>query len=520
MSRPLSVLFAEDRVEDIERCRDELGRAGFDLRSQRVDTPEAFAAACKSVKWDIILADYTMPRFSAVEALHLLRELGTEIPLIVVTGTMEEETVVDCLKRGADDYIFKENLVRLGPAVEQVLQIYENRRERKRLEEQLRHAQKMETVGTLASGIAHDFNNVLTAIFGHLDMIRDKVSDRPAVVEHVECVEQAAQRAVAITRALLAFSRHSTSVKQFVSAGDICQETSRLVSRLMPATISQEWNIPDKLVQLRGDPTQIQQMLMNLLVNARDAMPEGGILRVCLRRVDASQEDLLVPAHAAPGPYARFDVADTGVGIAPEVKDRIFEPFFTTKQRGDGTGLGLAIVHGIVENHGGWVEVKSEPGVGTQFSVFLPCVLTPQETSESTFVEQPRIRPHTGVLVVEDNDMVRSMMASSLKNAGCNVFQAGDSIEALDVFRHHGDLIHVVVVDLELPSMNGIELLEWIRTSWPDVPGVIIAGRAEDREGRRADHLVNCTVLRKPFQMQELFTALSCLLPVSECSSS
>lgn len=512
MARELNVLIVEDSAEDTELILRELGRAGFEPTHRRVETAERYCASLERGTWDIVCSDYTMPHFDAMEALRLLRESGREIPFIVVTGTINEETAVDCLKRGADNYILKENLTRLGPAVEQALRVYQERRERRRLEEQLLHAQKMETVGTLAGGLAHDFNNLLMVIFAHLDMARAEAGGESSLVRHLDQLERAARHASGITSALLTFSRRAPAEKRVVALTDCCRDASRLVTRLFPADVALEWNLPRESFQIRADSTQIQQVIMNLLVNARDAVPGGGTVRVDLTACDTRTEEVAPPPHVPAGRYLRLDVADTGDGISAEVAERIFEPFFTTKRTGQGTGLGLAIVHGIVEDHGGWIAVESQPRAGTTFSVFLPRTEEGERTEEPENEAETAVPEGTGVMIVEDNDLVRAVMVSALRDAGYTLFQASDGLEALRIFASNSSSIQIVVADLELPDMRGTDCLSRIRAESPRVAGLIITGRSDAEDLLAPSGPAACPVLYKPFQMKDLRRAIGRIL--------
>jgi PAS domain S-box-containing protein len=380
---------------------------------------------------------------------------------------------------------------------------------RRQLEEQLRQSQKIETLGTLAGGIAHDFNNLLTAIFGHVDLARVELGQPAKAEEHLNQVERVARRAAAISRSLLTFSRRTPTEKKLISLLELCRETERLALRLLPTTIVQEWDLPDVPLHIRGDATQIQQVLMNLLVNARDALPGGGTVRVSLSALDVTA----TVASRADGRYARIEISDTGVGMSPEVRARALDPFFTTKPRGVGTGLGLSMVHGIVTDHGGWLELESEPSVGTTVSFWLPLVTGEVESAPS--VHEPAAAdtpPGTGVLLVEDNDMVRSAVARSLRGAGYAVLEAADGVEGLRTYNANAGTIKIVVADMELPHMNGLECLDRIRALAPKVHGLIITGCIETPGYSPADLLQRYPVLAKPFKIAELRNLLDRLI--------
>ena len=508
MGRSLQVLIVEDSSPDSELMLLELNRAGFDTRHERVETADAYRDQLANCSWDIVLSDYTMPGFCALDALEILRRSKLEIPFIVVTGTLDEETAVSCLKRGADDYILKENLVRLGPAVDQALKMYDQKREKRELEAKLLHAQRMETVGTLAGGIAHDFNNMLTSIFGYLDMAQDPELSRAEQTEYLGNVELAARQAAGITRALLAFSRTSETEKRIVSATEVCLATSRLVNRIMPDNITQIWDIASDEILVLGDQTQLQQVVMNLVVNACDAMPDGGTVTIKLQDVPRDEEMDRGSSH--PGRYFYLSVADTGTGMSKEVRSRIFEPFFTTKPRDRGTGLGLSVVHGIVESHDGWIDVKSEPGKGSEFTVTMPRAEKEATVEDAATRENVLLPPETVILVVEDNDLVRAMITGYLQDIDLVVMQAGTCSEALEQARNHLGAVKIVLADLHLPDGKGLDVLDKIRADQPDIVGLLMTGDTDRRFDYRS---TSYYVLNKPFTLQELRIALGrCLM--------
>ena len=378
MGQPLNALIVEDCAADADLCVRALRRSGFDVHYRRVETPEDFVAALSSPDWNIVLSDYTMPRFSGMEALRLLRESPLDIPFIVFTGTINEETAVVCLKQGADDYILKENLARLGPAVHSALTAFEDRRERLLLEEQLRHAQRLEMIGTLAGGVAHDFSNLLTAIGGSAELLKPYVTGKGTASKALATIEEAVRQAMGVTRALLTFSHRLPSERQPVDMRAIVEETASLLKRMLPASIELTVEMDrEKLLWVDADRIQLQQIILNLAINARDAMKEGGKLTISLTAQNPVETASKANKLYANGNIVRLTVSDNGTGMTEEVRSRVLEPFFTTKPHGEGTGLGLAIVHGIVRNHGGSIGIHSVPGEGSSVTVDLPGIELP-----------------------------------------------------------------------------------------------------------------------------------------------
>ncbi|MCC6650609.1 MAG: PAS domain-containing protein [Candidatus Eisenbacteria bacterium] len=335
---------------------------------------------------------------------------------------------------------------------------------RRDLEERYRHAQKMEAVGTLAGGIAHEFNNLLTAILGNVTLsLLDLPEDHPLSPGLRDC-ESAAQRAADLTRQLLGFGRRTPMRTRPTDLREVVAESLPLVGRVVDPRISIERNDEPGLWTSLADPAHIGQAFMNLCVNARDAMPEGGRLRVATRNVPAGQ----LPDRE--GEYVMLEVSDTGQGIAPEVLERIYEPFFTTRGPNHGPGLGLSVVYGIAEQHGGWIECKSAPGEGTSFRLYLP-----------RFVAQPaEALPEPGrgevVLVVDDEESVRTLAKSVLERLGYQVRQAADGIEALALVRENASAVHIVVLDQTMPRMSGVETLAELRRIAPGLPVILTSG--------------------------------------------
>lgn len=385
--------------------------------------------------------------------------------------------------------------------------------DRKLAEDQLRHAQKMEAVGTLASGVAHDFNNLLTAILGYASLARKTLHKSHPAHQSLEMVENAIQQASGVAKALLTFSHKTATEKHTVNLRDVVTESLRLLRRVLPASIEIVDDLPANLdLWVNADANQIQQVLMNLAVNARDAMPNGGRLRIALRRAPAAP-----PRSGRPRIPARsravIVVEDTGAGMTEEVRSRVFEPFFTTKPRGQGTGLGMSIVHGIIADHQGRIRIDSEPEHGTRVTITLPQSAAPEEPVSRSAEQRPRRGHGELILVVEDDDQIRSIVTSSLRSQGYQVVQASNGTEALEVFEDHEGEIRLLVLDVDLPRMSGLTYLEKIRGLGLDLPAVLVTGSIDAGGNQPAGD--NTRLLRKPFRMSELATVVAQLLAKS-----
>jgi signal transduction histidine kinase len=377
---------------------------------------------------------------------------------------------------------------------------------RRDLEDQLRQAQKMEAVGRLAGGIAHDFNNLLTAVLGNIELLQRRLADATDRAL-AQTAERAGLRAAELTRQLLGFARRSLLWLRPTDLNEVVREVAALMVRTIDPRIGLEMHLEPGLWRVQADHGQLGQVLLNLCLNARDAMPEGGRLTVTTANRTVTAEYAEEHLQARPGEFVFLSVADTGHGIAPEVLPRLFEPFFTTKPPGEGTGLGLAVVHGIVQQHHGWVECHSALGQGTRFDIYLPRHHAEVEAPRAE-VPRPVAPPaRATVLVAEDEDMVRSLAATILRREGFEVLQARDGLEAVEVFLRERSRIDVVLLDLTMPRRSGSEVLRQIREASPTVPVVLTTGFAETTPEELKPFGVHGFV-PKPYRDRDLVAAL------------
>ncbi len=380
-------------------------------------------------------------------------------------------------------------------------------------EAQLRQAQKMETVGTLAGGVAHDFNNQLTGVLGHLDMLADALGPQDPRQEHVRIAQAAAERCADLTRGLLAFSRRLHGNPVPGALGCTVEESVRLLRRVLPANIRVDTALDPALPPVRFDATQIQQVLFNLCINARDAMPHGGVLTLS---TGAGQRPSGAPGSpdAAPGAWAWLRVADDGAGIPADVLPRVFEPFFTTKPVGSGTGLGLAMVYGIVREHGGWIEAASTEGEGSAFTVWLPFATEGEGAAPRDHFPAVRTPPRAGaegvgggalVLVVDDEAVLRQLACRALRDNGYRVLEAVDAAAGLELASAHAEELRGVLLDLTMPGMSGAQALPLLREIAPRAAVVLTSGYSAESaraiEGAAA-------FLAKPWSPAELSVTL------------
>ncbi|HEX4803728.1 MAG TPA: ATP-binding protein, partial [Myxococcaceae bacterium] len=377
---------------------------------------------------------------------------------------------------------------------------------RAQLEEQLRQAQKMEAVGQLAGGVAHDFNNLLTVIRGHVDVLRaELLFDWQR--KHLDEVNRTAEQAGSLTRQLLAFSRKQVLQPKVLELNSVVAEMAQMLRRLVGEHIELVIVADSQSGRVKADRSQMEQVLMNLAVNARDAMSAGGRLSIRTANVEigADQAPLQGDVRMPMGRYVLLEVSDTGIGMDRFTQAHIFEPFFTTKERSGGTGLGLATVYGIVKQSGGWIGVESEPGRGTSFNIFFPQVVAPVDAVDSAqhvIASSPSLSGNETILLVEDEKGIRELAGKFLTGNGYTVLAAENGAEALDLAQHHTRPVDLLVTDMVMPKLDGRELVRRLKSSLPQMRVLLISGYSYQTE--RETGLEETPHLSKPFSMEQL----------------
>ncbi|HKV82757.1 MAG TPA: response regulator [Candidatus Sulfotelmatobacter sp.] len=771
MGTLLRMLIVEDSQDDAELLVRELGRGGYSVNSQRVDSPAALQAALDAQIWDLIICDYSMPHFSGLDALHLVRSRLQDIPFIFLSGNIGEETAVAALKQGAQDYVMKNNIKRLLPAIQRELEDYARRKERaqleakiqkhslqlemanqelkdseekyrllfdgnpmptwvfdrhtlkflavneaairhygysrkefltmtiadirpkeglpklmdavsksvpglseaevwrhqkkdrtlidveitshpicfagkdaelilsqdvteqrkahekvrqseerfakafrssplpitistekegryvdanqaflkmmgyhreellnwtaddlrvwvnpmdrkvmleqldrpiptepmetrfrtksgkerlvqvsadrlildgipcvlantldvtesRRLEAQFRQAQKMEAVGRLAGGVAHDFNNLLSVIMGYTDLAKELVLPVSPVRKHLDNIKQAGQRAAALTKQLLAFSRQQVVILQVLNLNAVVHNASKMLQRLIGEDVSLVLRLGEPLGSVKADLGQMEQILMNLAVNARDAMPGAG--KIVIETANVELDETYVGQHSPvrPGSYVLLSVSDTGCGMDAKTMAQIFEPFFTTKEPGKGTGLGLSTVYGIVKQNSGYVWPYSEVGRGTTFKVYFPRVDGIPERLKPERSDIAISRGTETILLVEDDNLLRELTVELLRSGGYHVLEARDANAALDIAKEHGSSLDLVLTDVIMPGMSGADLVAHLRASHPNVAILFTSGYAGDLVTRAGVPDAETLVIHKPYTRKDLLTRI------------
>jgi signal transduction histidine kinase len=510
-NKALRALIADDSENDVLFLLRALRKAGYEPVYERVSTAPAMKAALQRQTWDIVISDYEMPNFGGFEALQLLKESGHDLPFILVSAVVSEETAVAAMKAGAHDYIMKRNLVRLAPAIERELREAQTRGARKaaeealrQSEEQLRQAQKIEAVGRLASGVAHDFNNILTVITGHSELLLRQLDADDPRRKNAEQIEKAAYRAAALTRQLLTFSRKQVIEPRVLKLNAIILNIEKMLRRLIGEDIEFCTVLDSAAGHIKADPGQIEQVIMNLAVNARDAMPNGGKLTVTTANTTLDKKHLNNFPDLCAGDYVMLTIADTGTGMSEEVKAHLFEPFFTTKPPGKGTGLGLATCFGIVKQSTGHINVHSELGRGTTFKIYFPQVQSALESPRVRIMPTEATGGNETVLLVEDEPVVRELAVATLREKGYTVVEAVNGEEGLRMARQHDGKIDLVLTDVVMPVMGGKEMADALRTSHPDTKILFTSGYTEDAMGHHGVLRPGILFLQKPYMTATL----------------
>ena len=628
--RPLRVLILEDQPVDAELIELELRRAGLELDWTRVDSERDFLASL-SEDLDVILSDYSMPQFDALQALNLLQQTGLDIPFIVVTGSFEARAI-ECMKQGAADYLIKDRLGRLAPAVSQAIQERMLRREKLEVEQALRESEarfrsvaesavdglvlvdtrgeigywnpaaeqifgypeeemlgkrlallladqdreryeagmagfkppgervslgwreeyvgrrkdgtefpmelalsawevagraflsasmrdlseakealrraqlqdRLAAVGQLAAGIAHDFNNILGTIMLYSELLLRFEGLPPKEQVRLNTMVQQAKRGANLVSQVLDFSRRSVMERSAMDMTHFLKEMNELLSRTLPETIRLEVDLGDKRLVANADPTRMQQVIMNLALNARDAMPDGGELQIRLDQIEF-QPGQATPFQGMPrSEWVRLRVSDTGQGITSEDLPHVFEPFFTTKAPGEGTGLGLAQVYGIVKQHDGYIDVTSERGKGTTFIIFLPASERQAGSGLAYFSVEAEHGAGETILVVEDDEATREAVAEILKSLKYQVISATAGKQAMEIYDRDPDGIDLILSDLVMPDMGGRALYEVLSQKYEGVKMLMMTGYPLGVDTRELLDRRKVAWLQKPFSSQSV----------------
>ncbi len=432
---------------------------------------------------------------SLYEDIVVVRD-GKYVGMISIDRVLMEQRIR--LMQHAEEV--EQNQNKLAEANKQLQQAL---KELKTKDDQLVQTEKMASIGTLSAGIAHDFNNMLDAILSSTHMLKMKIPFDSPLMQYCRIVESAAQRSASLTRQLLDFSQKNIINKKIVSLNDLIHETTRMLERSIGKGIHVELALEQELEQIEADETQLQQVIMNLSLNARDAMPNGGTLRISTSMIKLNEEDCLQNPQLHPGSYVQLNIQDNGTGIPSEILSKIFEPFFTTKAVGKGTGLGLAVAYGIVQRHCGQITVKSEVGKGTCFSIyFKPFAKKSNEQNESVKTSS-EISGEGNILLVDDEDLVLFINGKFLESLGYHVFSAESGEEAIRIYQAQSQKINLVILDMIMPGKNGHETFRDLKAINPNVKVIIATGYTDETATRAVLQDGAAGFIRKPFDHAE-----------------
>jgi PAS domain S-box-containing protein len=636
MDASIHILHLEDDPNDAELVQALLAEADLPCRVTRVQSQDAYEESLRQDPVDIILADYQLPMYDGMSALRLAHECRPDLPFIFVSGVLGEETAIEALTQGATDYVLKQNLTRLAPAVQRALQEARNQKERRqaeqalaqseikmryildsvdegfividrdyrilsankafcnavdrredqvigslcheishhgaqscsalgkecpvkltfetgrahaafhthedpsgnqhyvelkaypmagpsgtissvietihdvtekyKLQEQLVQSQKMESIARLAGGVAHDFNNMLSIIIGHTELALDQITPSQPLFKSLSEIRKAGERSAALVRQLLAFARKQTVAPKVLDLNKTVAGMLNMLRPLIGEDIDLVWRPVDAVWPVMMDPSQIDQILANLCVNARDAIDGVGRIIIETKMVTLDQDLCTHHPEFVPGEYVSLTVSDDGCGMAQQTLQNIFEPFFTTKEVGRGTGLGLATVYGIVKQNKGLIKVNSEPGSGTTFELFLPRYAAATVAARRQERGAAPSGGHETILLVEDETSILNMARLMLQKLGYRVLAAATPSEALRLARKHHEEIQLLIVDVVMPEMNGRDLAKQVKAFCPEMARLFMSGHAGDIITRKGNLEEALHFIQKPFFMQDLAT--------------
>lgn len=520
-------MVVDDEPSNVALLNTVLKKAGYADITTTTDPREALELF-KTTPPDIVLVDLLMPHMDGIELMGRLRDLpgAQSVPIVVLTADASPAAKERALTSGANDFLTKpfehtEVLARVANLLETRRLHLELARHNERLEEEVQartkelketegrlfQSQKMEAVGQLAGGIAHDFNNLLAVIITYAILLLEDMDPDDPLREEVTEIRRAGESAATLTRQLLAFSRKEVVRSVVLDLNEVVRGTQKLLYRTIGENIEVIVDLADDVQATKLDPGQVEQVLLNLAVNARDAMPDGGTLAI--KTFDRTMGENFVALHpgAYPGVYACIQVTDTGMGMTDEVKARVFEPFFTTKERGVGTGLGLATVYGVVKQADGYIDVESVVGSGSTFTVYFPVTTETAEEHGSPAHDGPERGQGETILVAEDADGLRHLIERLLIRNGFEVLPAERGDRALELAEQHDRRIDLLLTDVVMPGMSGKALAEAVSTLHPGIPTIYMSGYTDQVIGE-GNAIHDEILLSKPFTEPELIQAV------------
>jgi two-component system cell cycle sensor histidine kinase/response regulator CckA len=496
-----------------------LADAHFDREVEVVATAFEGLRRIEANEHDVYLVDYRLPDRNGVELIHDAKELGATKPFILMTGYGTGDIDEAALQEGAADYVEKHLLsTHLERSIRYAIRDWHAEHALREREDQLRQAQKMEAIGRLAGGVAHDFNNLLTAIIGYTDVIVERESTDDVTRRDVGEIRKAADRAASLTRQLLAFGRKQFLRPVVLDLNETVTELLQMLPRVIGENMQTAPRLWPNLWRVTADPSQMEQVLVNLVLNARDAMPMGGTITIETSNVDLSAADVAAEGLTLqPGSYVMLAVGDTGTGMDATTRAHAFEPFFTTKPKGKGTGLGLATVYGIVDQTGGAITIKTALGHGTTVRIYLPSVAAPAEKRPQ---EPVPIKTYgsESILVVEDNDAVRELALLTLRQRGYNVMEANSAEQAIDLIAR-GARPQLLLTDVVMPGLSGPNLAARLLQQNPRLRVLYMSGYSPDAAAAHGTFFGGVPLLQKPFTSSQLAERVRIALDTSSGSA-
>lgn len=505
-SKKLKILIIEDSKPDarlIEIMLREPGTISFATRI--ADRLSSALEILSAERFDLLMLDLALPDSMGIDTLKLLFRKAPETPIIVLTGMKDEEAGIEAMRQGAQDYLVKGEIGSklLIRSIQYAIERKQGEEERKTLRAQLINSQKMEALGTLAGGIAHDFNNLLTVIRRNIETAKSNGCRGDEILKALTAVEDASNAGHALVRRLLNFGRPAKTAVGTIALDEIAKETIAFLRAVIPPAITIETRLCRESCLVKADPSSIGLIITNLFLNAKDAMPHGGTLLIETCTEIISDDYCSAHSEAKPGEFCMLRIKDNGAGMSCELIDRIFEPFFTTKGE-KGTGLGLSMVYTTVKSIGGWIQCQSSEGVGTEFILHFPLVrdgIKAEHKMEAKEVPEKRIEEKHGdetILLADDEEILLLYGQKVLEENGYRVLAARDGEEALALFRARKDTISLAIIDVVMPGIGGIQVMEEIKKLSPHTPVIISSSYSYDNIAEMSGGQV-CEILPKDY---------------------
>ncbi|MBT3379232.1 MAG: response regulator [Lentisphaerae bacterium] len=504
-AKPTPVLIVEASGTSCALPLEQLRKRGDEYTVAQVGTLAAAKPLLGTYADGVVFIDGVLPDGNATDLLSDDAAVGTA-PVILMAPDDSLSAAIAGIKAGATDCLVKADISPDGvlKVIEKSLRERANMAEQKAVEEQFRQTTKMQAIGELAGGIAHDFNNLLGGILGEANMLTFEYPPDSAAHKAAKSIELAATRGADLTRQLMGFARRGKYRVEPVSLHATIQEVVSLLGRTIPKSIRITLDLGADHATVQGDPSQMEQVMLNLAINARDAMPKGGVLTFRTDVTDLDEKQCQAHPGSSPGQYLEIMVEDNGHGMERETLSRVFEPFFTTKEPGSGTGMGLATVYGIVKNHGGFVLVDSEPEEGTTFSILLPLSQDAAEEKQEKTEEPRQVRQAGRVLLVDDEEMLRNVVSRMLAKLKYQVVTASNGKEAVDYYAKSGDDVDLVILDMMMPVMDGRDCFRGLKEMDPDVKVLLSTGSAFEGQSQALMGEGVLGFVQKPYRMNEL----------------